>query len=184
MLIDLSFDTDVTKTGNQRKARETGKWKTKTKQRIGNEVTNRAEVYARFCSHFSFFRSPLLVLVTSSSILKCDWLRPEPPITLSKDTVEPCMVTWTLKVNEKQFELEGNTSFRGKFQRNCNQEKGKLVRGSTVLSIFRHQTSLTDCFFAGASIVLMNWLRELKDVYFKIPTKTIFYRPDNTCWLV
>ena len=40
-----------------------------TKQRIGNDVINRARVQVKFCSHISFFRSrfPFLVLVTTSS---------------------------------------------------------------------------------------------------------------------
>ena len=40
---------DVTKTGNGRMG---------TKQRIGNEFTDRARIQVRFCSHFSFSRSP------------------------------------------------------------------------------------------------------------------------------
>ena len=34
--------------------------KTGTKQRIGNENTDRARAQVRFCSHFSFSPSPLL----------------------------------------------------------------------------------------------------------------------------
>ena len=38
------------------------------KERIGNEVTERARAEVRFCFHFSFSRSPFLVLVFSSSL--------------------------------------------------------------------------------------------------------------------
>ena len=34
-----------------------GKWRMRTKKRIGNEATNRARVPVRFCSHFSFSRA-------------------------------------------------------------------------------------------------------------------------------
>ena len=43
--------------------RDTGEieeWEFK-KQGIGNEVTDRARVQVRFCSHFSFSRFPILV---------------------------------------------------------------------------------------------------------------------------
>ena len=36
------------------------------------------------------------------------------------------LVTRTVKGNEKQFELEGNTSRRGKFQGNFDRKKGKF----------------------------------------------------------
>ena len=36
--------------------------KMETKQRIGNENTDRARAQVRFCSHFSFPPSPLLLL--------------------------------------------------------------------------------------------------------------------------
>ena len=36
----------------------TGKWKMATKQGCGNDVTNRGRGQVRFCSHFSFPRSP------------------------------------------------------------------------------------------------------------------------------
>ena len=35
-------------------------------------------------------------------------------------------VTQTLKQNKKRWELAGNSSYRGKFQWNCDQEKGKF----------------------------------------------------------
>ena len=38
------------------------------KERIGNEVTERARTEVRFCFHFSFSRSPFLVLVLYSSL--------------------------------------------------------------------------------------------------------------------
>ena len=36
--------------------------------------------------------------------------------------------TWTLQGNEKQFELAGNSSYRGNFQWKFDQGKGNLVR--------------------------------------------------------
>ena len=55
-------------------------------------------------------------------------------------------VTRTLKGgggrgNEKQFELAGNSSYRGKLQRNCDQGKGNLVRvsGEFELSVFDYR---------------------------------------------
>ena len=56
-----------------------------TKQRIGNEVTDRAGVQVMLCSHFSFSRSlfpvprsPLLHLVASSLCRHVGELRDEP----------------------------------------------------------------------------------------------------------
>ena len=49
--------TDVTKMKNGDRGTSTGNGKMKNrkkKQRIGNEVTYRAHVLVRFCSHFSF----------------------------------------------------------------------------------------------------------------------------------
>ena len=42
-------------------------------------------------------------------------------------------VTRTLKGNEKQFELLRNSSYQSKFQWNCDQGKGNLVRVIEVL---------------------------------------------------
>ena len=39
-------------------------------------------------------------------------------------------VTRTLRENEKQFELVGNSSYQGKFKGNFDQEKENLVRVS------------------------------------------------------
>ena len=50
-------------------------------------------------------------------------------------------VTRTLKENEKQFELVGNSSYQGKFQGSFDQEKENLVRvsGKFELSQFELQ---------------------------------------------
>ena len=51
--------------GNEEQARGSGKLKLGTKQRIGNEVVNRARVQVRFCSFFFIYL--FLVLVPRSS---------------------------------------------------------------------------------------------------------------------
>ena len=54
-IILIRFNTDVTKTRNrdEQRARGTGKWIMETKQRIGNEATDRAGFQVMFCSYFS-----------------------------------------------------------------------------------------------------------------------------------
>ena len=46
-------------------------------------------------------------------------------------------VTQTLKGNEKQLELVGNSSYRSKFQWNLDQGKGNLVRVSREFKVIR-----------------------------------------------
>ena len=46
-------------------------------------------------------------------------------------------VTRTLEGNEKQFELAGNSSYRGKFQENFDQGKENLVRVSGEFELSR-----------------------------------------------
>lgn len=65
---------DVTKTEKGERGAGTsegnGKWRRGSKNRIENEVTNRARVQVRFCSHFSFSRHrirPYLVLEESDN---------------------------------------------------------------------------------------------------------------------
>ena len=53
--------TERSETGNESRGTET--WKMGTRQRIKNEVTDRARVQVRFCFHFSFSRSRFLFLV-------------------------------------------------------------------------------------------------------------------------
>ena len=51
------------------------------------------------------------------------------------------LVTRTLKGNEKWFKLAGNSSYRGKFQWNCDQGKGNLVRVRREFKLSNFQLS-------------------------------------------
>ena len=59
-------------------------------------------------------------------------------ISVNPRARETTPVPQTLKGNEKQLELAGNSSYRCKFQRNFDQGKGNLVRvrGEFELSEF------------------------------------------------
>ena len=60
---------DVTKTGNREwvMSKGNGKMKIRTRKRMGNEVTDRAKVQVKFCSHFSFSCSLWLIPIPRSS---------------------------------------------------------------------------------------------------------------------
>ena len=55
-------------------------------------------------------------------------------------------VTRTLEGNEKQFELAGNSSYRGKFQANFYLGKGNLVRISGKFELSRFYCNKQCCF--------------------------------------
>ena len=55
-------------------------------------------------------------------------------------------VTRTLEGNEKQFELAGNSSYRGKFQGSFYQGKGNLVRVSGEFELSRFYCNKQCCF--------------------------------------
>ena len=46
-----------------------------------------------------------------------------------------------MKGNENQFELAGNSSYRGKFQRNFDQGKGNLGQVSRELELSKFKLS-------------------------------------------
>ena len=46
-----------------------------------------------------------------------------------------------MKENEKQFELAGNSSYRGKFQWNFDQGKGNLVQVSREFELSEFELS-------------------------------------------
>ena len=84
------------------------------------------------------------------------------------------LVTRTLKGNEKQFELAGNSSYRGKFQWNFDQGKAgnlyqfKLAgnssypsssyRGSTVFKMNK-TTDILNSRYEGGMQLLLTWAR-------------------------
>ena len=83
------------------------------------------------------------------------------------------LVTRTLKGNVKQFELAGNSSYRGKFQWNFDQGKGNLYqfelagnssypsssyRGSTVFKMNK-TTDILNSRYEGGMQLLLTWAR-------------------------
>ena len=83
------------------------------------------------------------------------------------------LVTRTLKGNVKQFELAGNSSYRGKFQWNFDQGKGNLYqfelagnssypsssyRGSTVFKMNK-TTGILNSRYEGGMQLLLTWAR-------------------------
>ena len=68
-------------------------------------------------------------------------------------------VTRTVKGNEKQFELEGNASYRGKFQGHFDQGKGSLVRFSGELKLSEFELSRFYCrrLIKARNLVIEIW---------------------------
>ena len=93
---------------------------------------------------------------------------PKQPLLELSSPVSRIPVTRTLKGNEKQFELAGNSSYRGKFQWNFDQGKGNLYqfklarnssyRGSTVFKMNK-TTDILNSRYEGGMQLLLTWAR-------------------------
>ena len=82
--------------------------------------------------------------------------------SFQKNKYSRTLVTRTLKGNEKQFELAGNSSYQGEFQWNFDEGRGNLVRVRGNLS------------YLGSAVTLL--LQENAEIQCKEKTKLLLFK--------